>query len=94
MKLNIPVAGTMAHSFVTAFNSLEDVPEYQLNSVNIKQLTLAIREKLKFTSTKDGELAAFLAFAKGFPDKLSCLVDTYDTLKSGVPNFICVAYAL
>ena len=60
----------------------------------MKQLTLEIREKLKFTYTKDSELASFLAFAKGFPNKFSCLVDTYDTIKSGVPNFICVAYAL
>lgn len=31
---------------------------------------------------------------RSFPDGLLSLVDTYDTLKSGVPNFLIVAYAL
>ncbi|KAL6069912.1 Nicotinate phosphoribosyltransferase, variant 2 [Balamuthia mandrillaris] len=31
---------------------------------------------------------------RAFPNSCLCLVDTYDTLKSGIPNFLCVAYAL
>lgn len=34
------------------------------------------------------ELEAFRAYAKAFPDNCLLLVDTYDTLKSGVPNAI------
>lgn len=36
----------------------------------------------------DTELESFKAFAKVFPDNCVFLVDTYDTLKSGVPNAI------
>ncbi len=36
------------------------------------------------------ELEAFRAYAKSFPDNCLLLVDTYDTLKSGVPNAITV----
>ena len=36
------------------------------------------------------ELSAFRAYAKVFPDSCMLLVDTYDTLKSGVPNAIKV----
>ena len=31
---------------------------------------------------------------QAFPDNCLCLVDTYDTLLSGVPNFLVVALAL
>ena len=51
----VPVAGTMAHSWVMNFPS---------------------------------ELEAFRAYARSFPDNCLLLVDTYDTLKSGVPNAI------
>jgi nicotinate phosphoribosyltransferase len=37
------------------------------------------------------ELAAFRAFAASRPDNTVLLVDTYDTLKSGIPNAITVA---
>ncbi len=40
------------------------------------------------------ELTAFRAFAKSFPDHCILLVDTYDTLSSGVPNSIKVAEEL
>jgi nicotinate phosphoribosyltransferase len=40
------------------------------------------------------ELAAFRAYADAFPDSTILLVDTYDTLKSGVPNAISVAREL
>ena len=55
---NIPVVGTMAHSFVQLF---------------------------------DTEYDAFVAYANTYPDSCILLVDTYDTLKSGVPNAIRVA---
>lgn len=57
-KYNIPVLGTMAHSFIT-----ENEDEYE----------------------------AFLSYAKSNPDNCVFLVDTYDTLNSGIPNAIRVA---
>ncbi|HOJ49417.1 MAG TPA: nicotinate phosphoribosyltransferase [Spirochaetota bacterium] len=54
---NIPVSGTMAHSFVMAFKS---------------------------------EKEAFLEYAKIYPNNTILLIDTYDTLNSGVVNAIYV----
>ena len=53
----IPVSGTMAHSWVTLF---------------------------------DSEYDAFKAYAEQYPDKCVLLVDTYNVLKSGIPNAIKV----
>jgi nicotinate phosphoribosyltransferase len=41
-----------------------------------------------------GELEAFRAYARSFPDSCVLLVDTYDTLKSGIPNAITVGKEL
>ena len=57
-KFDIPVSGTMAHSFIQSY---------------------------------DDELEAFRDFAVGRPENCVLLVDTYNTLKSGVPNAITVA---
>lgn len=40
---------------------------------------------------KEDEYEAFLGYAKSNPDNCIFLVDTYDTLKSGIPNAIRVA---
>ncbi len=40
------------------------------------------------------ELTAFRAYAECFPDSCILLVDTYDTLQSGIPNAIIVAREL
>ena len=40
------------------------------------------------------ELTAFRAYAATFPDKSVLLVDTYDTLTSGIPNAITIAREL
>ncbi len=55
---NIPVSGTMAHSWIQLF---------------------------------DTEYDAFKAYAEVYKEKSLFLVDTYDTLKSGIPNVIKVA---
>ncbi len=56
-RYNIPVSGTMAHSWVMSF---------------------------------DTEFEAFKKYAEIFPDNCILLVDTFDTLKSGIPNAIKV----
>jgi nicotinate phosphoribosyltransferase len=47
-----------------------------------------------YGTTNDGELAAFIAYAAAFPRSFLCLIDTYDTLRSGLLNFILVALVL
>ncbi len=42
----------------------------------------------------DDELAAFRQYAQTYPDKTTLLIDTYDVLRSGVPNAITVAQEL
>ena len=42
----------------------------------------------------DDELSAFRAYAEVFPDSCVLLVDTYDTLSSGLPNALTVAREL
>lgn len=44
-----------------------------------------------FVQSYDDELEAFRAFARSHPDSCILLVDTYDTLRSGIPNAIRVA---
>lgn len=44
-----------------------------------------------FVQSFDSEFDAFAAYAKTFPDNTTLLVDTYDTLHSGIPNAIRVA---
>ncbi len=44
-----------------------------------------------FIQSYDDELTAFRTFAEAFPEKCILLVDTYNTLNSGVPNAIQVA---
>lgn len=43
-----------------------------------------------FMATGDGELGAFEAYAETYPDDCLLLVDTVDTLESGIPNAIKV----
>jgi nicotinate phosphoribosyltransferase len=96
----IPVKGTHAHSFVMAFQSLNELhtttitnstgEEVEFVSIVVKKL----RELDMYGKTHMGELTAFIAFAQSFPNNFLALVDTYDTLISGIHNFIAVGAAL
>lgn len=57
MMFDIPVSGTMAHSWIQLF---------------------------------DSELESFRAWANAYPDQCLLLIDTYNVLKSGLPNAITV----
>jgi nicotinate phosphoribosyltransferase len=108
-KLNsIPVWGTHAHAYVQSFESLTEVETLTLaykTTTTVDQdeavcaVTLLLPQALEYRTasgsvTNDGELAAFVAYACAFPDKFLCLVDTYDTLHSGLLNYTFVASVL
>lgn len=95
----IPVRGTHAHSFVASFLGLADLDDPTIidargQQVDFVKLVLDCRNELGFVHTNEGELASFIAYAQSFPQGFLALVDTYDTLNSGVPNFLSVATAL
>lgn len=96
---SLKVSGTHAHSFVSSFTSLKELKSDHILSaagekVHFTDLVLKYRRELDFETANEGELAAFIAYAMAFPANFLALVDTYDTLKSGTPNFLCVALAL
>jgi len=97
----IPIRGTHAHAFVSSFTEAEDVKglegfvDAQGKPVeNYWNLILECQQELGFTNTHPGELKAFSVYARAFPTSALMLVDTYDTMASGVPNFLIVALAL
>lgn len=105
-KLNsdIQVKGTHAHAYVMSYTSLDDLktstivdPYDSTKVIEFKELVLSMREliyPILAAAGNDGELAAFISYAQAVPNGLIALVDTYDTIHSGIPNFLCVAAAL
>uniref|UniRef100_A0A1D1Y3Y9 Nicotinate phosphoribosyltransferase n=1 Tax=Anthurium amnicola TaxID=1678845 RepID=A0A1D1Y3Y9_9ARAE len=105
----IPLRGTHSHAFVSSFLSPDEIIDKALDShdgsatcedfVSLVQTWLT---KLQwsdsfrgiFGETNQSELAAFTSYALAFPNNFLALVDTYDVMKSGVPNFCAVALAL
>jgi nicotinate phosphoribosyltransferase len=95
----VPIKGTHAHSYVQSFTGVEDLKDHTLAGADgevhdFVKMVLEIRGEFGFNYTNEGELASFIAYAQAFPRGFLALVDTYDTLKSGVPNFVCVALGL
>ena len=105
--LGATLAGTHAHSYIQAHSSLSDardvsLPDGKGGTVNVLEEALRYRSEVlprafddsSWTQTNDGELAAFASYAMSFPDAFLCLIDTYDTLRSGLRNFVAVSLVL
>jgi len=92
---DLSVKGTIAHSFICSFD-VADLSEdiFNLNGKPFWSSISKYKEELGFASASESELVAFATYAHALPSNFLALVDTYDTLQSGVPNFLCVALAL
>ncbi len=102
----IPIKGTHAHAYVSSYECMNDLTERELcdrlsgERRPFVDLCLQYLKKLgpilKILpdETNKGELAAFVSYAIAFPTNFLALVDTYDVLKSGLPNFLAVALGL
>jgi len=60
----------------------------------LKNLSISGTHAHSWVMAFESELESFRSYAKIYPDSCILLVDTYDTLKSGVPNAITVAKEL
>lgn len=65
-----------------------------VKAASILQLPLSGTMAHSWIQSFDDERSAFMAYAEQYPDQTVLLVDTYDTLKSGIPNAIHVARVL
>lgn len=77
----IPCRGTHAHAFVSSFTTLDEVRGCEVAGVDLAARALHyLRENGWDSTASESELAAFVSYARSFPDGLLALVDTYDTL--------------
>ncbi|KAL1370807.1 nicotinate phosphoribosyltransferase 2-like isoform X4 [Arachis hypogaea] len=105
----IPLRGTHSHAFVSSYMSLDEIIDKSLSRKdgsstceNFVSLVQTWLNKIQWSSslcgifgeTNQSELAAFTSYALAFPDSFLALVDTYDVMRSGIPNFCAVALAL
>ncbi|XP_053414460.1 nicotinate phosphoribosyltransferase isoform X2 [Nycticebus coucang] len=103
----IPVAGTLAHSFITSFSGSEVPPDPILAPASSEgagvDLAANVQKWLErvcahlglgVQEPHPGERAAFVAYALAFPRAFQGLLDSYSVWRSGVPNFLAVALAL
>ncbi|CAL8083255.1 unnamed protein product [Calicophoron daubneyi] len=133
----IPVVGTHAHSFVSAYQSnstescsgengnghrtrvvvanhvdncdsaggekCDELQDYSKQPMELDKFldrcwhwSERLSHLLNYAADQvhPGELAAFANYAVAFPDAFVGLIDTYDVLRSGLPNFCAVTLAL
>ncbi|CAL9201295.1 unnamed protein product [Musa hybrid cultivar] len=105
----IPLRGTHSHAFVSSYMSPDEIVDKSLHShdgsstcMDFLSLVQTWLSKLQFSEslhgvfgeTNQSELAAFTSYALAFPNNFLALVDTYDVMRSGIPNFCAVALAL
>lgn len=102
---DLPICGSQTHAFVLSFSALTDLPDHlqirtrtdtTIPAQKLALRALHIRDAIMRPGdrARDGELMAFMAAACVAPDAFVAVVDTFDTLQCGVPNFMAVALSL
>jgi nicotinate phosphoribosyltransferase len=105
MLFNIPVVGTHAHSYVMSFtNGWDELKDKRLIvngnvlsedfSQDVLECYKLLKTHIKDFDTNQNELVAFTSYALTFPNAFLALIDTFDVINSGAPNFCAVALAL
>jgi putative nicotinate phosphoribosyltransferase len=97
MYYNIPVRGTCAHAYIMSYQNQNLTEDYFLNDdpeKNLYKKSLEFRKEFNWELTNLDELKAFCSFTKVYKETSLLLVDTYNTLHSGVKNAILVSLAL
>ncbi|KAL4635331.1 nicotinate phosphoribosyltransferase [Arapaima gigas] len=102
----IPVTGTVAHSYITSFSSLEEAEPCRLapacgpgapvdllpqGQVWLGRVCHLLGEDV--AKVREGELAAFLSYAAAYPSNFLPVIDSY-SITSGLLSFCAVALAL
>eukprot|EP00794_Sanderia_malayensis_P011772 gene11772-12989_t len=109
-KFGIPCKGTQAHAYVSSFTDSDECRIGKLESkagsncsYKADQFYICAKAKLDeiapvlnmpLDQVNVSELIAFAAFAVAFPTNFLALIDTYNVIRSGLPNFCAVALAL
>jgi len=108
-RFGIPLRGTHSHAFVNSFMGPDEITDRALPRLDgpgvcedfvslsqhwLSRLQAADSLRGMFSETSQSEMAAFTSYALAFPTKFQALVDTYDVMRSGLPNFCAVALAL
>lgn len=107
LNFGIPVVGTMAHSYIMSYKNWEQIRQKMLRYngklihsdfvdfvSNFLSQILGNPSKLGHINPNPKELVAMTSYAISFPTNFVALIDSYDTLGSGIYNFIIVAVSL
>lgn len=104
LKYSIPIIGTHAHSYVMSFTGLEQVRndleikdmKTDLYVYNFKSYVFFINNitNIENIQTNKSELSSFITYAWTQPDNFLALIDTFDTITSGLENYCLVSNAL
>jgi len=108
-RFGIPLRGTHSHAFVNSFMGPDEITDRALPRLDgpgvcedfvslsqhwLSRLQAADSLRGMFSETSQSEMAAFTSYALAFPTNFQALVDTYDVMRSGLPNFCAVSLAL
>uniref|UniRef100_A0A8C9T869 Nicotinate phosphoribosyltransferase n=1 Tax=Scleropages formosus TaxID=113540 RepID=A0A8C9T869_SCLFO len=92
----IPLAGTIGHSYITSFSSLEEAEHALLDPRTLVRASLSrvchllAEDRAK---VREGELAAFVSYAAAYPSNFLPVIDSY-SMASGLLSFCAVALSL
>ena len=108
-QFDIPTKGTMSHAYVSSYTGMEPTCVEKCfltfkdssDKIDLLNRSLFYLDKVTTTcglqantKTNLSELTAFISFAFSFPSAFLPVIDTYNVIHSGLPNFLAVCLAL